>query len=151
MTAIKLLTWLLLNDIYLVNKIWFSLVRVLSTSEEREILWLIWDGITYHGLVFCSHDIILPRKSMNKVLKLKWGKSLKEESLFKGGFQILSPAWKIASLWSSEAFQFYLQIDLYPRIHAKLWYTLWCCVVCNVKMHIKLKKRNGILKKWWFI
>ena len=54
-------------------------------SFEMELL-------TYHGLVVCSHDLILPRKSMNKVLKLKWGESLKEESLFKRAFQILSPA-----------------------------------------------------------
>lgn len=70
----------------MVNKIWFLLVRVFLIFEEREILWLIWDGIIYYGLVFCFYDIILLRKLMNKVLKLKWGKSLKEESLFKGGF-----------------------------------------------------------------
>lgn len=105
---------LLLHDIYLENKICFWLVSVLSASETRGILCLIWDGITDHALVSCSHDLILPRKSMNKVLKLKWGESLKEESLFKRTFQILSPAWKIASLWSSGAVQFYLQSDLYP-------------------------------------
>lgn len=79
------------------------------------------------------------------------GGSLNEESLFKSAFQILSPAQKIASLWSSEAFQFYLQFDLYSLIHCQELVYTQCCVFFDVKMHIKSKKKNRILNKYCFV
>lgn len=100
----------------------------------RGLSCLIWDGIAYRGLVSCSPDLLLPRKSRSEVLKLKWWESRKEENLFTSAFQIPNPAWKRASLWSSEAGWSPLYIDPYPLFHCQGLYALGCCVVRNVKM-----------------